>query len=99
MELKVNPAGTDSVTVTVPLVAAFPLLVTVTEYVAPVCPCVKFPLCDLLIASAGPATATLNACAAEASPEAVSVAVIAKLNGLPTLELGVPPIAPVEGFS
>ena len=39
----VNPVGSVSVTVTVPLVEALPLLVTVMVYCAPVCPCVKLP--------------------------------------------------------
>ena len=51
IDTRVIPAGTVSVTVTVPLVepapAAFP---TVTLYVAPVCPCVKLPACVLAIA-------------------------------------------------
>src|SRR5205807_941929 len=48
IDTSVSPAGTVSVTVTVPLVgAAATALLTVTEYVAPICPCVKLPLCVL----------------------------------------------------
>jgi hypothetical protein len=48
----VNPDGGFSVIVTVPLVGP-PLGAadTVTVYVAPVCPCVKFPVCDFAMAS------------------------------------------------
>src|SRR6185295_14300996 len=45
----VRPAGTVSLTVTVPDVAPAPELVTVIAYVAPVWPCVKLPECVLLI--------------------------------------------------
>src|SRR5258707_15273604 len=38
-----------SVTVTVPDVAPLPLLFTVIVYVAPACPCVKFPVCDFVM--------------------------------------------------
>jgi hypothetical protein len=44
IETRVKPLGTVSVTVTGPTVGPAPLFVTVTVY-APVCPCVKFPLC------------------------------------------------------
>ena len=46
----VNPDGGFSATVTVPLVGP-PLaeFETVTVYVAPVCPCVKFPVCDFVM--------------------------------------------------
>ena len=40
----VKPEGNVSVTVTVPLVAEPPLLVTTMEYWAPVCPTVKLPV-------------------------------------------------------
>jgi hypothetical protein len=48
----VNPDGGFSATVTVPLVGP-PLaeFETVTVYVAPVCPCVKFPVCDFVMES------------------------------------------------
>src|SRR5207249_413059 len=49
----VRPAGTVSVTVTAPLLAPSPLLCTVILYVAPVCPCVKFPLCVFVIVKSG----------------------------------------------
>ena len=45
----VKPVGNVSVTVTAALVAALPLLVAVIVYVASVCPCVKLPLCDLVM--------------------------------------------------
>jgi hypothetical protein len=38
IDVAVRPAGSVSINVTVPLVAAAPELVTVTLYVAPVCP-------------------------------------------------------------
>jgi hypothetical protein len=44
IDATVKPVGAVSVTVTVPLVGAAPTLLTVTVYVAPVCPCVKFPV-------------------------------------------------------
>jgi hypothetical protein len=50
--LKVSPAGSVSVTVIVPLVAAVPVLLTAIAYV-PVAPIVKFPVCDFAIASVG----------------------------------------------
>ena len=50
IETSVIPDGTVSVTVTLPLAGPAPAaLDTVTVYVAPFCPCVKFPLCDLPI--------------------------------------------------
>ena len=45
----VSPEGNVSVTVTVPDVAPLPLLFTVIVYVAPACPCVKFPVCDFVM--------------------------------------------------
>jgi hypothetical protein len=54
IDTNVNPLGTVSVTVTVPLVAPAPAaLLTVTEYVAPLCPCVKLPVCALVMLSTG----------------------------------------------
>ena len=54
IETSVKPAGTVSVTVTVPLVgAAATLLLTVTVYVAPFCPCVKFEAWVFVIPSDG----------------------------------------------
>jgi len=48
IETSVSPDGAVSVTVTTPLVEAAPAsLLTVTKYVAPVCPCVKLPVCIL----------------------------------------------------
>jgi hypothetical protein len=45
IDTNVIPAGTVSVTVTVPLVEPAPApFDTVTLYVAPFCPCVKFPV-------------------------------------------------------
>ena len=53
IDTKLKPDGTVSVTVTVALVAPAPAaLLTVTVY-APACPCVKFPVCILLIFSTG----------------------------------------------
>ena len=53
----VNPVGSVSVTVTVPEVAAAPALFeTVTVYVAPIWPCVKFPVCVFVMPRAGAAT-------------------------------------------
>src|SRR5437867_6908055 len=43
MTVAVKRVGSVSATVTVPLVEALPLLVTVMVYCAPVCPCVKLP--------------------------------------------------------
>src|SRR2546427_10076361 len=43
MAVAVKPVGSVSATVTVPLVEALPLLVTVMVYCAPVCPCLKLP--------------------------------------------------------
>jgi len=51
----VSPDGGASLTVTVfPAVfAALPLFVTVTVYVAPLCPCAKSPLCVFVIVRSG----------------------------------------------
>ena len=49
----VRPAGGVSVAVTVPLVGPVPVLLTVTVKVAPVCPCVKFPVCVFVIFRTG----------------------------------------------
>jgi len=54
MPANVNPVGIFSVTVTVPLVGpAFAPFETVTVYVAPCCPCVKFPVCVFVMLSNG----------------------------------------------
>ena len=54
IDTKVRPVGTASVTVTVPLVGPAPaVLLTVTVYVAPLCPCVKFPVCALPMLNTG----------------------------------------------
>lgn len=54
----VSPAGAVSLTVTVfPAVfGPVPPFVTVTEYVAPACPCEKLPLCVFAIVRSGPGT-------------------------------------------
>ena len=49
----VRPAGTVSVTVTVPLLDPVPPLLTEMVYVAPVCPWLKFPLWLLAMAKSG----------------------------------------------
>jgi hypothetical protein len=54
IDTSVIPAGTDSDTVTVPLVGLAPVaLDTVTVYVAPFCPCAKFPVCVLATFNTG----------------------------------------------
>jgi hypothetical protein len=54
IETRLRPGGAVSVTVTVPLVGpAVAAFDTVTLYVAPVCPRVKFPVCVLLMLSTG----------------------------------------------
>jgi hypothetical protein len=60
IETSVSPPGTVSVTVTVPVVGPAPLLVTVTVYAAPVCPCVKLPLCVEVTLSTGAAVTTVE---------------------------------------
>ncbi len=50
--LNVKPAGSVSVTVTVPVVATFPVLLTAIVYV-PVAPVTNDPVCDFAIASVG----------------------------------------------
>jgi hypothetical protein len=50
--LTVNPLGNVSVIVTVPVLAAVPLLLAVIAYV-PVCPCVKLPVWLLPIVQTG----------------------------------------------
>jgi hypothetical protein len=44
MAVAVNPAGRESVTVTVPLVGPPPTFATLIVYVAPVCPTIKAPV-------------------------------------------------------
>jgi hypothetical protein len=62
IETSVNPLGTASVTVTVPLVGpAAAALLTVTEYVAPFCPCVKLPVCVLVMLKANGRTPLASA--------------------------------------
>jgi hypothetical protein len=59
IDTSVIPDGAVSVTVTVPLVGTAPIAFdTVTLYVAPFCPCVKFPVCDLAILRRGEFTTT-----------------------------------------
>jgi len=54
IDTSVNPAGSVSVTVAVPLVGPAPApFDTVTAYVAPCCPCVKLPVCVFVIPSTG----------------------------------------------
>ena len=80
----VSPVGSVSVTLTVPVVATPPLLVTLMVYVAPVCPCVKFPMCVFVIVkSAGARAETVVASFAlsfevllSPPPETVAVFVI-----------------------
>ena len=78
-DTSVNPAGTVSVTVTVPLVGpAFAPFDTVTVYVAPCCPCVKFPMCDFAMARSGVpmgliVAESLALLGAEPPPERVTV--------------------------
>jgi hypothetical protein len=45
--------GRESARLTVPTVAPVPLLVTVMEYCAPLCPCAKLPLCDFVTVKSG----------------------------------------------
>ena len=54
IDTSVRPVGIVSVTVTVPFVGPAPAAFdTVTVYVAPLCPCVKFPVCVFVIPSTG----------------------------------------------
>jgi hypothetical protein len=54
MDTSVRPVGIVSVTVTVPFVGpALAPFDTVTVYVAPLCPCVKFPVCVFVIPNTG----------------------------------------------
>ena len=53
IDTKLKPDGIVSVTVTVPLVPAEAPFDTVIVYVAPACPCVKFPACVLLMLTTG----------------------------------------------
>ena len=56
MDARVKPPGRVSVTVTSPLVAMAPARFdTVTVYAAPLCPCVKLPLCAEVTLSREPA--------------------------------------------
>jgi hypothetical protein len=56
IDTSVKPLGNVSATVTGALVDAAPIgLETVTAYAAPLCPCVKLPLCDEATLSAGTA--------------------------------------------
>ena len=51
-----RPAGNVSTTVTVPTVASVPILFTVREYAAPICPSRKLPECDLVTVKSGAIT-------------------------------------------
>ena len=53
MAVAVRLEGRASARLTVPTVAPVPLLVTVIENCAPLCPCEKLPLCDLLTVRSG----------------------------------------------
>ena len=50
----VSPLGSESATVTVPTEGDPPALVTTMLYVAPVCPCMKFPMWVFEIVRSGP---------------------------------------------
>jgi hypothetical protein len=71
-----SPDGTFSVTVTVPLAGpAAALLLTTTEYVTPVCPCVKLPVWLLAMLSTGSAVmAVMSLAFAGADPPPITVA-------------------------
>ena len=77
MDTRVNPfVGIVSVTVTVPLVGpAFAPFDTVTVYVAPCCPCVKFPTCDFVIASTALGALLVNVAVTVAATDSVIVQV------------------------
>ena len=49
----VRPTGSESLTVTVPLVAAPPPLRALSKYVAPVWPCTNEPACDFVSVRSG----------------------------------------------
>src|ERR1051326_144643 len=53
IDVAVRPAGRVSVTVTVAVVGPRPLLLTMIEYAAPVCPWVKLPVWVLLTVRSG----------------------------------------------
>ena len=83
----VKPVGNVSVTVTVPLVTALPLFVAVIVYVAPFCPCVKLPLCDLVMVRSGTLGGLMvvgseaESLPVLASPPPATVAVLVTLAG------------------
>jgi hypothetical protein len=90
METSVSPDGTVSVTVTFePVAPAEAPLLTVTVYVAPCWPELKFPTCALAILRTGAATVTVGVLFAGADvppPDTLS----AMLTGVPFAEVTFP---------
>ena len=92
IEVRVNPTGSVSVTVTTPEVAPAPLWFdTVTVYVAPLCPCVKFPLCiDVTLRDGGTIMVESPALAvAEPPPDALTEFTCGELALAPTFTVTV----------
>lgn len=90
----VKPDGIVSVTLTVPVVAAVPLLVTVIVKVAPICPGVKLPVWDFVIVRLGvPVGVTVAVSVAvpvvEPPPETVTVLAIVAGAFVATLTVNV----------
>ncbi len=74
--MNVKPAGSVSVTVIVPVVAAVPVLLTTIAY-APVAPTVKLPVCDFATASTGVSTVVGSLAVGEfVAPPPLAVAVL-----------------------
>jgi hypothetical protein len=88
MFVTVKPEGGFSATVTVPLVGP-PLaeFETVTVYVAPVCPCVKFPVCVLVMLNTG-AVEPLPPCKGMECGVPVAVSVTCKVAVLKPVCIG-----------
>src|SRR5271166_6087054 len=85
MAVAVRPVGSVSATVTAAVVGPVPLLVTVIVYVAPVCPWVKLPVCDLVTVRSGNCTIVVGSVAVSldvlVSPPPDTVAVFVTLAG------------------
>jgi hypothetical protein len=85
--LYVRPVGNVSVTVTVPVVAALPVLLTVIVYV-PVPPATNEPVCDFAIASTGEPVSVVGSCAVgvfDAPPPLAATAFVTEPGDPPTL--------------
>src|SRR5215470_5689007 len=87
-----RPVGGVSAAVTMPLVGPVPVLLTVTVNWAPVCPCVKFPVCVLVIFRAGVGGGTTVTVSLPVDPVVLPAASASLRVQLPNVTVQVQPV-------